>query len=143
MSRFPRDWTISWMAQEIDELDRLAIEYVIDGDQRLRKAEAEVERADQSGNGQAIATAHATLDEAGGYTARARAGSLLNGLGFKPERARKAAGRFLGRLAHSSEPGKSPDVPRRTCCCWMNRPTTSTWKRWSGSRTGSSAMTAR
>jgi len=94
--QIPRDWTISWMAQEIDELDRLAIEYVIDGDQRLRKAEAEVERADQSGNGQAIATAHATLDEAGGYTARARAGSLLNGLGFKPDEHEKPLGDFSG-----------------------------------------------
>lgn len=94
--QIPRDWTISWMAQEIDELDRPAIEYVIDGDQRLRKAEAEVERSDRSGDGQAIATAHATLDEAGGYTARARAGSLLNGLGFKPDEHEKPLGDFSG-----------------------------------------------
>ncbi len=94
--QMPRDWTISWMAQEIDELERLAIEYVMDGDQRLRAAEAQVERREHIGEGQAIAAAHAALDEAGGYTARARAGSLLNGLGFKPEEHEKPLGDFSG-----------------------------------------------
>jgi ATP-binding cassette, subfamily F, member 3 len=78
----PADWTVAWMDQEINELERPAIEFVIDGDRRLRAAEAALAEAEQSGDGEAIARAHTALDDAGGYTARARAGALLNGLGF-------------------------------------------------------------
>ncbi len=78
----PADWTIGFMAQEIADLDQAAIDYVIDSDPRLRAAEAELARAEAAGDGHAIARAHALLDEAGHYTAHARAGTLLNGLGF-------------------------------------------------------------
>jgi len=92
----PDDWTVGYMAQEIGELQRSAIEYVIDGDQRLRKAEASLEVAEADGDGHAMAEAHARLDDAGSYTARARAGSLLNGLGFAPESHEKPVGDFSG-----------------------------------------------
>jgi ATP-binding cassette, subfamily F, member 3 len=92
----PADWTVAHMAQEITELDRPAIEYVIDGDQRLRAAEAEVAKADSQGDGQAIARTHAELEDAGGYTARARAGGLLNGLGFAASEHEKPLGDFSG-----------------------------------------------
>ncbi|MEE4330691.1 MAG: ATP-binding cassette domain-containing protein [Wenzhouxiangella sp.] len=92
----PRSWTLAAMAQEIHELDRPAIDYVIDGDRALRSAEADVERAESSGDGEAIARAHAALDDAGGYRAASRAGSLLNGLGFKPDEHRKPLGAFSG-----------------------------------------------
>ena len=92
----PADWTVAHMAQEITELDRPAIEYVIDGDQRLRAAEAEVARADADGDGQAIARTHAELEDAGGYTARSRAGGLLNGLGFAASEHEKPLGDFSG-----------------------------------------------
>ncbi|AKS40924.1 ATP-binding cassette domain-containing protein [Wenzhouxiangella marina] len=94
--RIPAAWTLAAMAQEIKELDRPALDYVIDGDRRLRDAEARVRRTEAEGDGEAIAQAHAELDEAGGYTAAARAGSLLNGLGFKPEEHRKPVGDFSG-----------------------------------------------
>ena len=92
----PADWTIGAMAQEIHELDRLALDYVIDGDKRLRAAEAALSEAEQSGDGDAIGRAHAALDDAGGYTAKARAGALLNGLGFKPDEHQKPVGAFSG-----------------------------------------------
>ncbi|MGY6587825.1 MAG: ATP-binding cassette domain-containing protein [Wenzhouxiangella sp.] len=92
----PADWTIAAMAQEIHELDRVALDYVIDGDERLRAAEASLARAEQDGDGEAIARAHAALDDAGGYTARARAGALLNGLGFKPQEHANPVGAFSG-----------------------------------------------
>ncbi len=92
----PADWTLAAMAQTISELDRLAIDYVIDGDERLRAAERAVATSERDGDGQAIAHAHAELDEAGGYTAHARAGSLLNGLGFKTEEHSKPLAAFSG-----------------------------------------------
>jgi ATP-binding cassette subfamily F protein 3 len=80
----PRDWRIAWMAQETPGLPRPAIEYVLDGDTTLRAAEAEVEAAEASGDGERIAYAHADFGAAEGYDARARAGMLLHGLGFEP-----------------------------------------------------------
>ncbi len=92
----PDDWTVAHMAQEITELERPAIEYVIDGDERLRAAEREVERSESSGHGEAIGEAHTHLADAGGYTARARAGSLLSGLGFAAETHENPVGSFSG-----------------------------------------------
>ncbi|MEE4639530.1 MAG: ATP-binding cassette domain-containing protein [Wenzhouxiangella sp.] len=92
----PADWTLAHMAQEINDLDRPAIEYVTDGDQRLRWAERAVADADASSDGHAIAEAHAELAEAGGYDAHARAGALLNGLGFATDEHRKPVSNFSG-----------------------------------------------
>src|SRR6056297_797088 len=92
----PEGWTLAAMAQEIRELDRPAIEYVIDGDARLRAAEVALAEAEAAGDGEAIALAHGALDEAGGYVARARAGALLNGLGFKSEEHEQALREFSG-----------------------------------------------
>ncbi len=92
----PTDWTLAYMAQEITELDRPAIEYVIDGDRRLRAAERAVLEAEKLGEGEMIASAHTELDDAGGYTARARAGGLLNGLGFAADEHEKPLGDFSG-----------------------------------------------
>jgi ATP-binding cassette subfamily F protein 3 len=80
--QIPKDWRLAHMAQEIDDLERTALDFVIDGDQTLRDAERAVIEHEQTGDGHAIAEAHANLAEAGGYDAHARAGSLLNGLGF-------------------------------------------------------------
>jgi ATP-binding cassette, subfamily F, member 3 len=92
----PDDWTVACMAQVIDELDRPAIDYVMDGDRRLRNAEQQVAEAERHGDGETIARAHTELDDAGGYTARARAGGLLNGLGFAPDEHHRPVGDFSG-----------------------------------------------
>ncbi|NEZ03004.1 ATP-binding cassette domain-containing protein [Wenzhouxiangella sp. XN201] len=92
----PDDWTIGFMAQEIADLERPAIEYVMDGDQRLRDAEAALVSAESGSDGHAIAEAHARLDDADSYTARARAGSLLNGLGFSADAHENPVGSFSG-----------------------------------------------
>ena len=81
--RIPDDWTVAHMAQQIRELERPAIEYVLDGDTALRRAEREVAEADASGDGKRIAHAHQALDDSQGFDAPARAGALLNGLGFR------------------------------------------------------------
>ncbi|QOC23122.1 ATP-binding cassette domain-containing protein [Wenzhouxiangella sp. AB-CW3] len=92
----PEDWTLAHMAQEITELDRPAIEYVIDGDERLRSVEREAEAAETRGDGEAIGMAHTRLSDVGGYTARARAGSLLSGLGFAADSHENPVGSFSG-----------------------------------------------
>ncbi len=94
--RIPGDWTVAHMAQQITELDRSALDYVLDGDARFRAAEAEVADADAAGDGERIAHAHQAFDDARGFDARARAGALLNGLGFSAEEHAKAVGAFSG-----------------------------------------------
>ncbi len=94
--QIPKDWRLAHMAQEIDHLDRSALDFVIDGDQTLRAAERAVIKHEQTGDGHAIAEAHVALAEAGGYDAHARAGSLLNGLGFSSESHSHPVSEFSG-----------------------------------------------
>ncbi|HMB37622.1 MAG TPA: ATP-binding cassette domain-containing protein [Wenzhouxiangellaceae bacterium] len=94
--RIPDDWTVAHMAQQISELDRPAIEFVLDGDRALRRTEKAVADADASGDGERIAHAHQQFDDARGFDAPARAGALLNGLGFAAGEHEKAVGEFSG-----------------------------------------------
>ncbi len=92
----PADWRLAHMAQEIDDLERPAIDFVIDGDQALRQAERAVGQAEAAADGHAIAEAHTRLADAGGYDARARAGALLNGLGFAADAHQRPVASFSG-----------------------------------------------
>ena len=80
---------------------------------------------------------HHRFEAIGGYAARARAATLLAGLGFADARHARPGGELLRRLAHAPEPRAGADVPAPTCCCSTSRPTTSTSTRCCGSRTGS------
>ncbi|HET8701800.1 MAG TPA: ATP-binding cassette domain-containing protein [Nitrococcus sp.] len=78
----PARLAIAHMAQETPALEQAAIDYVLDGDIDLRQVERAMAAAEASGEGRAIAASHARFDAIGGYSARARAGELLAGLGF-------------------------------------------------------------
>ena len=94
--QLPGDWRIAHMRQEVDTLDRLAVDYVLDGDVRLRKVQAELAAAEQAHDGTALARLHIELDSADGYTADARARKLLAGLGFTNEQMDRRVGDFSG-----------------------------------------------
>uniref|UniRef100_A0A915DU97 ABC transporter n=1 Tax=Ditylenchus dipsaci TaxID=166011 RepID=A0A915DU97_9BILA len=81
--QLPGDWRIAHMRQEVDTLDRLAVDYVLDGDVRLRKVQAELAAAEQAHDGTALARLHSELESADGYTADARARKLLAGLALQ------------------------------------------------------------
>ncbi len=78
----PPDWKIASVAQETPALAVPAIHYVLDGDTELRQIERELEEAESQGDGGRLGELHARLQEIDGYGARARAASLLSGLGF-------------------------------------------------------------
>ena len=78
----PPGWVIAHVAQETPGLAQPAIDYVLDGDAELRRIEAELVAAEAAHDGSHIGELHARLHEIGGYAARARAASLLDGLGF-------------------------------------------------------------
>ena len=92
----PADWRIAHMRQEIDTLDRIAIDYVLDGDLRLRQVQADLAKAEADEDGAAQARLHAELDSADGYTADARARKMLAGLGFTNEQMDRTVADFSG-----------------------------------------------
>ncbi|WP_397450533.1 ATP-binding cassette domain-containing protein [Pseudomonas sp. NA-150] len=92
----PADWRIAHMRQEIETLERIAVDYVLDGDLRLREVQRDLAAAEAAHDGAAQARLHAELDSADGYTADARARKLLAGLGFTNEQMDRQVGDFSG-----------------------------------------------
>ena len=81
----PAHWEMAWVAQETPALERTAIEYVIDGDREYRSLEDQLEKAEQADNGTLVAEIHGKIETIGGYSIKARAAELLDGLGFRQE----------------------------------------------------------
>jgi ATP-binding cassette, subfamily F, member 3 len=81
----PSQWQLAWVNQETPALDIPAIEYAIDGDREYRQLEKQLNTANEQNNGQQIAVIHEKLDTIDAWTIRARAATLLHGLGFSNE----------------------------------------------------------
>ena len=79
----PPNWVIAHVAQETPALSQAAIEFTLDGDVELRSIETALVEAEAKHEGERIGELHARFSEIGGYSARARAAELLDGLGFK------------------------------------------------------------
>jgi ATP-binding cassette subfamily F protein 3 len=80
---FPKTWRLSQVEQHMPETAMSATEYVLAGDTRLNEAQAKLAAANASGDGAEIGEAHAALADAGAFDARARAQTLILGLGFQ------------------------------------------------------------
>ena len=78
----PPNWVIAHVAQEMTELSQAAIEFTLDGDVELREVEAALIAAETKHEGEKIAELHHRLSDIEGYSAKARASALLDGLGF-------------------------------------------------------------
>ncbi len=78
----PKTWRISEVLQTMSDEPLSATEFVLQGDQELSSAKMQLREAEASGDGMAMAAAHARLLEAGANDAPARAQSLISGLGF-------------------------------------------------------------
>ena len=99
---FPSSWTIAHVAQETPAVATAAIEFVMDGDRELRDIERSLAAAesaaatDAHAHGEALALLHHRFDEVGGYAARARAATLLSGLGFVGASQERPVAEFSG-----------------------------------------------
>ena len=92
----PNRLRIASVAQETPSLPDPAIDFVLGGDAAIAaviRAEAE---ANAREDWEAVAEAHQTLAELGGYDAEARAGRLLHGLGFPAQTHRRPVSSFSG-----------------------------------------------
>lgn len=92
----PASWVVAHVAQETPALPMPAIEFVLDGDVELREIEAALVAAEESHQGELIAELHQRLSDIGGYSARARAAELLNGLGFSQRALQQPVSTFSG-----------------------------------------------
>ncbi|HET7098541.1 MAG TPA: ATP-binding cassette domain-containing protein [Casimicrobiaceae bacterium] len=98
----PSAWTIAHVAQETPAVSVAAIDFVLDGDRELRRIERDLAAteaaaaAEPERHGEALALLHHRFDEIGGYAARARAATLLAGLGFAPARHGDPVAQFSG-----------------------------------------------
>lgn len=92
----PSSWVVAHVAQETPALPMPAIEFVLDGDVELREIEAALVAAEAGHQGGLIAELHQRLSDIGGYSARARAAELLNGLGFSQAALQQPVSTFSG-----------------------------------------------
>jgi ATP-binding cassette subfamily F protein 3 len=79
----PAQWKMAQVAQDMPETEQSATSYVIEGDVVLLAAQAEVDAAEASGDGDRMAHAYMDLYDSGAHDAQARAQALILGLGFK------------------------------------------------------------
>lgn len=90
---FPDDWRVGHMAQEVEAIERPALEYVIDGDRELRQVEADI---GQTEDAEKLANLYSRYEDLGGYQATAKAGEILNGLGFDDQTVHHSYASFSG-----------------------------------------------
>ena len=92
----PPGLEIAHVAQETPGTDRSALDYVIDGDQQLRRLQKLTQAAELADDGMKQAELHAALETIDGYTAQARASRLMSGLGFSPAQEANPVNSFSG-----------------------------------------------
>ncbi len=92
----PAHWVIAHVSQEMVELEQAALEFTLDGDVQLREIEAALLLAEANHQGEKIAELHHQLSDIEGYSAKARAAALLDGLGFSQLDLTRAVSEFSG-----------------------------------------------
>ncbi|NOT14015.1 MAG: ATP-binding cassette domain-containing protein, partial [Methylotenera sp.] len=92
----PASWVVAHVAQETPALPIPAIEFVLDGDVELREIEAALAKAEANHQGELIGELHHRLTDIDGYSAKARAAELLNGLGFSQANLQQPVSTFSG-----------------------------------------------
>ncbi len=94
--QLPNQSAIAHMAQEVEALDRIALDYVLDGDTQLRGLQSRLAQAEDQHDSLAIAKLHQDLADVDAYTAESRAAKLLAGLGFQQSDFQKTVKEFSG-----------------------------------------------
>jgi ATP-binding cassette subfamily F protein 3 len=92
----PSQWRMAQVAQDMPETSESATDFVIAGDTALVEAQAEVEAAEASDDGERMAHAYMALHDAGAHDAQSRAQSLILGLGFQVRELNQPVNSFSG-----------------------------------------------
>lgn len=91
----PKSWEIAAVSQDVYGQEKIAREFVIDGDTRLRALQQKRAGVDEA-DGIKVAELEAALTDAGHWSAESRAEQLLAGLGFAPDTWNKTVSEFSG-----------------------------------------------
>lgn len=89
----PSSWSIATVAQETPALEISAMDYVLQGDSQLYPLLQQVKITDGSVD---LAAVHLQIETLDGYRAEAKAGTLLDGLGFSGEAQQQLVKSFSG-----------------------------------------------
>lgn len=92
----PNKWRVSHLEQSVVPSSRSALDFVVDGDHKLRKIEELIRRTDVENQPEKAASLFSEFEDIGGYQSEARAGEILNGLGFVAEDFSKPHSDFSG-----------------------------------------------
>jgi ATP-binding cassette subfamily F protein 3 len=92
----PNGLKIAHVEQEVEASDRAAIEFVLDGDTELRRVMAAIARAERREAALELAELYAALQALDGYRARARAATIMHGLGFESAEHERPVAEFSG-----------------------------------------------
>ena len=92
----PKHWQIAHVKQETPALEQSALDYVLDGDVVFRDIEAQIAQATEDEKHEKLGELYAEMERIGGYAANAKAGRLLNGLGFGVDEELKSVKSFSG-----------------------------------------------
>ncbi|WP_296750847.1 ATP-binding cassette domain-containing protein [Thiobacillus sp.] len=92
----PTQWRMAQVAQDMPETAESATGFVIAGDTQLAEAQAEVDAAEASDDGERMAHAYMALHDAGAHDAQSRAQALILGLGFQVRELDQPVNSFSG-----------------------------------------------
>ena len=90
----PQAWTVAHMAQEVEALDQVALDFVLSGDEEYWHIQQQLSAA--TADDHTLAQLHGRFDEIHGYAAPAKAAQLLAGLGFSEAQMRRTVQSFSG-----------------------------------------------
>ncbi len=112
---------ISRVSQSLPDGNQSAIDFVLDGDKKLREIEMQLAIAQENDDGTAISQAHDVLAHIGGYDAKARGARILSGLGFPANRIEKSINEFSGGWKARLNLGKA--LMSRSAVILLDEPT--------------------
>ncbi len=92
----PASWVMAHVGQDTPALPDAALEFVLDGDVELREVERDIAAAEAAHDGERIGLLHGRYAEIDGYASRAKAASLLAGLGFSDTDFARPVAEFSG-----------------------------------------------
>lgn len=94
--QIPKTLSLSWVKQETPALDMTAVDYVLDGDAVYRQQEKELTQLENTDDMDALGHLHEWMMQTDFYAKPAKAGKLLNGLGFSSAEQQKSVAEFSG-----------------------------------------------
>ncbi len=92
----PASWVMGHVGQDTPALPDAALDFVLDGDVELREVERDIAAAEAAHEGERIGLLHGRYAEIDGYASRAKAASLLSGLGFSDADFTRPVAEFSG-----------------------------------------------